>query len=136
MMNDLDTRLDLLKRALAKTKSNSGHAVITFHSKWYDRFEILVKEGIFVIPPEKYLDVAKVWGVKGDERRARQIVNEYLRKMYARGVLDVVAPATYAITSTVLSYLQGGDNLDEVVKEIQTKTEEMRRRRGGEKNEA
>jgi len=129
-----------LKGQILKARTDDNRLLVTAQSKWFDRFETLLKEGIWYIPRDKYLDIAKIWGIQYDEsnneslRKAKQKVNEYLRDLNSRGLLDYEGLGAYVINKSIFAFLLGIERLpngqtasvDEILREIKAKIQEKR----------
>jgi len=129
-----------LKSEILKARTDDNRLLVTAQSKWFDRFETLLKGGIWYIPRDKYLDVAKIWGIQYDEsnnesmRKAKQKVNDYLRDLYSRELLEYEGLGAYVINKSIFAFLLGIDRLpngqtasvDEILREIKAKVQEKR----------
>jgi len=129
-----------LKSEILKARTDDNRLLVTAQSKWFDRFETLLKEGKWYIPRDRYLDIAKIWGIQYDEsneeskRKAKQKVNEYLRDLNSRGLLEYEGVGAYVINKSIFAYLLGIERLpngqtasvDEILREIKAKIQEKR----------
>ena len=129
-----------LKSEILKARTDDNRLLVTAQSKWFDRFETLLKEGKWYISRDRYLDIAKIWGIQYDEsneeskRKAKQKVNEYLRDLNSRGLLEYEGLGAYVINKSIFAYLLGIERLpngqtasvDEILREIKAKIQEKR----------
>ena len=130
------------KERLFSEKVN-GKFIIQPRTTWHEKFEKLLREGVFEATREKYLEVAKVLNIefieedKESVRKARQKASNTLRKLSNLGLYEAKGGGIYLLNPYLLAYLLGIErlpsgeftSLDMIIEDIKMRIKEQRRRR-------
>ena len=105
-----------LVREKVKVNDRERH-IIQPQTRWHEKLERLLKEGIFEIRRDNYLEVAKIFDIKYDEsdkdsvRKARQKVSNILKKLSSLQLYEGTGEGTYRLDPSLLAYLLGLERL-------------------------
>ena len=126
-------KFEELKSTLLTERTSDNRPLITVQSRWLDRFEELLKSGMWYITKNRYIEVAEAFGIPFDEKGRVKVV-EQLKSLYKKGLLDKEGIGTYAINKSIFAFLLGIDRLPNgqdankhnIILEIKTKVQEER----------
>ena len=137
----VEPRFDEFKKRLEREKVN-GRFIIQPQTRWHEIFEILLREGMFEISRDNYLEVAKILNIEYDEsdkdsvRKARQKVSNILKKLSSLQLYEATGKGIYRLNSYLLAYLLGierlptgeSTSLDKIMEDIKQGIIELRRK--------
>jgi len=137
----VEPRFDEFKKRLEREKVN-GRFIIQPQTRWHEIFEILLREGMFEISRDNYLEVAKILNIEYNEsdkdsvRKARQKVSNILKKLSSLQLYEATGKGIYRLNSYLLAYLLGierlptgeSTSLDKIMEDIKQRIIELRRK--------